>query len=137
MLKPNDRERRYETEKKSRESVFAASQIGSTLALKGELTGHENVVISGQFQGKIELGSHNLTVERQAKVKADIFVNNITIKGEVNGNVNATGIITIEKDGKMTGDISACRVAIMDGAQFKGSIKMNPLPPGRTGSQPL
>jgi cytoskeletal protein CcmA (bactofilin family) len=105
-----------------------SSGLGSTLILKGELSGEEDVVIEGNFQGKINLGNHNLVIEKGGKVEAEIFVKNITLNGHVIGNIYASEKVFISPDGQMEGDIHASRISIMDGAQFKGSIKMESIP---------
>jgi len=100
------------------------SRVGASLSLNGELHGQEDIVIEGQFQGKIDLKNHNLKVEQGGKVKANIQVKNITISGEVDGNIYASGKVYISKEGQLRGDIFAPRISIADGAQFKGSVKM-------------
>ena len=113
--KKNDQESKY-PEKTSR--------VGASLSFNGELNGQEDIVIEGQFQGKIDLKNHNLKVEQGGKVKANIQVKNITIIGEVDGNIYASGKVFISKEGQLKGDIFAPRISIADGAQFKGSVKM-------------
>jgi len=100
------------------------SRIGQSLSLKGELSGNEDLVVNGRLHGEIDLGNHNLTVEREGKIEANIRAKNITIHGEIKGNIFASGKVLITKDAQMVGDISASRISIMDGAQFKGSVKM-------------
>lgn len=100
------------------------SRLGHSFCLKGELSGNEDLVIDGLFKGQIDLGNHNLVVEQGGKIEADIRANNITIHGEIKGNIFASGKVFITKDAQMIGDISASRISIMDGAQFKGSVKM-------------
>ena len=100
------------------------SRVGASLSFNGALNGQEDIVIEGQFQGKIDLKNHNLKVEQGGKVKANIQVKNITISGEVDGNIYASGKVYISKEGQLRGDIFAPRISIADGAQFKGSVKM-------------
>lgn len=100
------------------------ARIGSSLHLKGELSGEEDLFIEGKFKGKIELLNSNLLIGHSAKVEADIQVKNITIEGSVQGNVYALEKVFISEEGQMMGDIIASRISIMDGARFKGSIKM-------------
>lgn len=101
------------------------ARFGSSLFLKGELSGEEDFLIEGKFQGKINLENHNILVGQGGKVEADIHVKNITINGSVKGNIYASGKVFISKDGQMKGDIIAPKISIMDGAQFKGGIRMN------------
>ena len=46
------------------------------------------------------------------------------ILGEVTGNVTATEKVDIRDNGSVDGDIAAPRVAIAEGAHFRGSIDM-------------
>ena len=111
--------------KSSPEEVIPRSiaRLGPSLFLKGELSGEEDIVIEGQYKGKIDLANHNLLVGRGAKVKADIRVKNITINGTVEGNIDASGRIFISKEGQMKGDLKAPKISIMEGAKFKGGVR--------------
>ncbi len=98
--------------------------LGETIGIKADLTGDEDLIIEGKFEGKIDINNHDLTVEIHADVDAEIKARNITIKGRVKGNIHASGKVYIEKEGQMVGDIAAARISIVEGAQFKGSMKM-------------
>jgi cytoskeletal protein CcmA (bactofilin family) len=100
------------------------SKLGASLIIKGEIRGSEDLIIDGRFTGKIFLENNSIYVSQESTVKADIRVKNITIKGNVEGSIHASGKVFITKEGKMTGDITAYRISIMDGAKFKGSVKM-------------
>jgi cytoskeletal protein CcmA (bactofilin family) len=100
------------------------SIIGPNLTIKGDISGIEDLTIQGEIQGNVHLKNHNMTIEEKGSITADIWIKNITIKGSVNGNIQASGKVLIESKGHMTGDISASRISIMEGAQFKGSVKI-------------
>lgn len=100
------------------------ARLGPDLFLKGELSGNEDFIIDGQFQGKIDLKNHTLIIGREGKVEADIQAKNITINGNMKGNIFASGKVYISEEAQMDGNISASVISIMDGAQFKGSVKM-------------
>jgi cytoskeletal protein CcmA (bactofilin family) len=57
-------------------------------------------------------------------VDGDIIVNELVLRGSVNGNVYAAGKVFVAAEALMRGDITAARISISDGAVFKGSIKM-------------
>ena len=98
--------------------------LGTTIDIEAELTGNEDLIIEGKFKGKIDIKNNDLTVESNADVDAEIQARNITIRGRVKGNIQASGKVYIEKQGHMVGDIAAARISIVEGAQFKGSMKM-------------
>ena len=101
-----------------------AARLGPTVVFQGEFAAREDIVIQGQVKGKINLSECDLLVAEQARVEAEITVRNITVRGEVSGNIKASGKITIEKTGRMKGDLSASVISIEDGAQFRGSVKI-------------
>ncbi|MFB3923078.1 MAG: polymer-forming cytoskeletal protein [Terriglobia bacterium] len=98
--------------------------LGPTVTLRGELTGEEDLLIDGQFDGSIHLRDHCLTVGAQGQVKADIEVSRAIIQGAITGNITARERIEIHKTGKVMGDLVAPGIAIEDGAYFKGSIEI-------------
>lgn len=102
----------------------SVARFGPSLFLKGELSGSEDIVIEGHFEGKIDLRNSNILVGETGKIKADIRANNITIKGSVEGNIQAANKVFISAKGQLKGDINAPTISIMDGARFRGSVKM-------------
>lgn len=98
--------------------------IGQSIQIKGELTGSEDLTIEGKVEGKIELKDQNLIVGPNGSIKADIMAKNITIAGEVVGNMTAEEKVEIKDSGRLNGNITAPRIAIADGAFFKGSVEM-------------
>ena len=98
--------------------------IGKSVVIKGELNGSEDLTIEGQVEGKIELKDHVLTIGPNGKIKAQVFAKAVIVLGEVNGNVTASEKVDIRDGGSVDGDIIAPRVAIAEGAHFRGSVDM-------------
>jgi cytoskeletal protein CcmA (bactofilin family) len=98
--------------------------IGKSVVIKGELNGSEDLTIEGQVEGKIELRQNVLTIGANARIKAQVFAKAVIILGEVTGNVSASEKVDIRDNGSVDGDIAAPRVAIAEGAHFRGSIDM-------------
>jgi cytoskeletal protein CcmA (bactofilin family) len=108
--------------------------IGKSVVIKGELSGSEDLTIEGQVEGKIELRQNILTIGPNGKIKAQVFAKAIVVQGEVHGNVTASERVDIRDNGSVDGDLSAPRVAIADGAHFRGSIDMQRQGAGATGA---
>ena len=98
--------------------------IGKSVVIKGELNGSEDLTIEGQVEGKIELKDHVLTIGANGKIKAQVFAKAVIVLGEVNGNVTASEKVDIRDGGSVDGDIISPRVAIAEGAHFRGSVDM-------------
>ena len=98
--------------------------IGKSVVIKGELNGSEDLTIEGHVEGKIELKDHVLTIGPNGKIKAQVHAKSVIVLGEVNGNVTATEKVDIRDGGSVDGDIVSPRVAIAEGAHFRGTVDM-------------
>src|SRR5687767_3990641 len=98
--------------------------IGKSVVIKGELSGSEDLTIEGQVDGKIELRQNVLTIGPNGRIKAEVFAKAVVVQGEVVGNITATEKVDIRDAGSVDGDLAAPRIAIADGAHFRGSIDM-------------
>lgn len=100
--------------------------IGSTISIKGDLTGEEDLLIEGRLEGKIELKRNSVTVGKSGNIKADIYGKTITVEGTVEGNLYGEEQLIVRQSGTVRGNIVSPRVALEDGSNFKGSIDMSP-----------
>lgn len=113
------------------------AHIGRSVVIKGELDGSEDLVIDGHVEGKIELREHTLTIGANGRIKAQVFAKAVIVLGELTGNISAAERVEIRENGAVDGDIVAPRIAIAEGAHFRGSIDMQrkgqPGKPGTNG----
>ena len=98
--------------------------IGKSVVIKGELNGSEDLTIEGHVEGTIQLREHVLTIGPNGKIKAQVFAKSVIVLGEVIGNVTASEKVDIRDNGSVDGDIISPRVAIAEGAHFRGSVDM-------------
>jgi cytoskeletal protein CcmA (bactofilin family) len=98
--------------------------IGKSVVIKGELNGSEDLTIEGHVEGTIQLRDHVLTIGPNGKIKAQVFAKSVIVLGEVTGNVTASEKVDIRDNGSVDGDIISPRVAIAEGAHFRGSVDM-------------
>src|SRR5581483_9105718 len=102
--------------------------IGKSVVIKGELNGSEDLTIEGHVEGTIQLRDHVLTIGPNGKIKAQVFAKSVIVLGEVTGNVTASEKVDIRDNGSVDGDIISPRVAIAEGAHFRGSVDMQRKP---------
>jgi cytoskeletal protein CcmA (bactofilin family) len=100
------------------------SWLGPTAHVKGNITGTQDLLIYGSFEGMIRLDERKVTVGTAAKLTADINARDVVVYGCVKGDLRATGRIEIKKDSLVIGNLTASQIMIEDGADFKGSIEI-------------
>jgi len=100
------------------------SVIGGNIKFRGELIGTEDIHIEGTVEGTIIMEGHSLTVGSEGVINANIHASNITINGELTGDVLADELISIKKTAKVKGNLIAPRIQLDDGGKFRGSMDM-------------
>ena len=101
------------------------SIIGTSIVLKGDITGDEDLIVKGNVEGTLSLPNNNIQIDPEGEVKADLKAQKISVGGKVEGNLVGSERVVIEKSGQVVGNIVAPRVALEDGCKFKGSVEMN------------
>lgn len=98
------------------------AHIGKSVVIKGELSGSEDLYVDGTVEGNIELSKHRLTVGPNGIVKANVSAKSVVIQGKLDGSVNASDRVELQKSAVVTGDVTTQRIAIEEGAFLKGKI---------------
>jgi cytoskeletal protein CcmA (bactofilin family) len=96
--------------------------IGKSVVVKGELSGSEDLYVDGEVEGSISLRGQSLVVGPNGRVRANIEARDVVVHGKVDGNIMASDRVDLRESASLTGDMTTARVAIEDGAYFKGTI---------------
>jgi cytoskeletal protein CcmA (bactofilin family) len=103
--------------------------IGKSVVVKGELSGSEDLYVDGEVEGSISLRGQSLTIGPNGRVHANVEARNVIVHGRIDGNIKASDRVELRKSASLSGDISTARVAIEEGAFFKGSIDIQKVEP--------
>jgi cytoskeletal protein CcmA (bactofilin family) len=97
--------------------------IGTKTTVKGELIGDEDILVEGTVEGQIKI-QKDLRIGQGGTVKATVHAKSVLISGEMIGDCFAESRVEIQATGRLTGNITAPRVVIAEGAVFKGNSDM-------------
>ena len=100
------------------------SHLGHRVRIEGKIFSDQDLQVDGEVDGTLEACGHNVTVGSQARVKAEIRAQNVSIVGTVEGTIETTERIELCSPSRVTGEIKTRRIAIKDGAYFKGNIEV-------------
>ena len=116
--------RRPEVPRSTPSAPTGRAVIGPSIMIHGEVTGDEDLLIQGNVEGSVDLEEHALTVGAEGRVKANIKARVITVEGEVEGDLRARDQVVLRSAASVKGDITAPRVVLEDGANFRGLVDM-------------
>jgi len=100
------------------------SVIGSSITIKGELSGTQDVLIMGSVEGQLSLTGCNLTVGKEGRIKADLLARMIRVDGFVEGLLRGEEQIIVSETGRVRGKLIAPQVVLKEGCSFKGTVDM-------------
>ena len=107
-----------------RQASAPAGHLTSSLVLKGEITGREDLFIDGEVQGKIRLEDGRVTIGPNGRVIADVQAREIVVRGKVKGNLHGRDRVQVGPTGNATGDIMARLISIEEGAEVHGKVEI-------------
>src|SRR6202165_1524979 len=99
--------------------------LGPRDRLIGQLHIDGDVRLGGTVEGEIH-ATGDVEVDDEAKVNASLAGADVSIRGNVSGQVTARKRLVVARSGSLTGDVRVARLVIQDGASFSGNVSMGP-----------
>ncbi len=103
------------------------SFLGTQSELQGELKIKGVLRLDGAVRGRIE--ADQVILSETAFIKGEITAKKIIVGGNVEGTLRATDLIEIRPKGRVTGEIFAEKLVVVEGGQFNGQIIMRSTKP--------
>ena len=97
--------------------------IGQGVAINGEIKKADEVQIDGEAD--VTMKTDNLVVGATGDCKGSIETHNADVWGEFDGDIKASGTLTIQEQGKVSGKIEYQNLQIKLGGQKSGDIKLS------------
>lgn len=110
-------------EEKSTKSLNIDSLIGENIKFIGKIEGSGNLRIDGIVEGDIAYNG-SIVLGDTGKIKGNVDCDDITVAGEINGNVNTKDKLTLLPTSSLVGDIKVESLVIHEEAKFEGNCKM-------------
>jgi cytoskeletal protein CcmA (bactofilin family) len=98
--------------------------ITSSLRIKGEIRGAEDLYVDGEVQGVIHLSEGRVTVGPHGNISADVDAREVIVRGKVKGAVRGRDRVEIGRTGEIRGNIVTTRIAIEEGAEIHSKVEI-------------
>jgi cytoskeletal protein CcmA (bactofilin family) len=105
--------------------------LGKDAEVKGAIKSQGSMRIDGTIEGELS-SAKTVTVGATGAVEGNITAENIIVSGRVKGSLVARGKILLESTARLEGDIQAARLAISEGAAFRGRSNTGDAPTADT-----
>tara|TARA_B100000401_G_scaffold311556_1_gene214818 strand:- start:89 stop:556 length:468 start_codon:yes stop_codon:yes gene_type:complete len=97
--------------------------IGNGVSITGEIKKADEVQIDGEAD--VTMKTDNIVIGTTGKCKGNIETHNADIWGAFDGDLKASGTLTIQEEGNATGSIEYQNMQIKLGGKLSGDIKMS------------
>ncbi len=97
--------------------------LGPRDVLIGKLTVDGDIRVQGTIEGELS-ATGDVSVESQGTVKAPVEARNVSVRGNLTGDVNAREKLVVAGSGIVSGNVKISRLAIEDGATLNGNVSM-------------
>ena len=116
-------------EEKTASDVFRPAKgsakviIGNGVSIEGEIKKADEVQIDGEAD--VTMKTDNIVIGTTGKCKGNIETHNADIWGSFDGDLKASGTLTIQEAGVATGTIEYQKMQIKLGGKLSGDIKIS------------
>jgi cytoskeletal protein CcmA (bactofilin family) len=95
--------------------------IGERTRVEGELSADGNLRIAGTVTGRVRV-EESVVIEPSARVSGEITAASVIVRGHFEGRISASGRIALEAGSTTQAELDCVRIAIAEGAHFRGAI---------------
>jgi cytoskeletal protein CcmA (bactofilin family) len=92
--------------------------------IKGDISGKEDLVISGRVEGSITLEGRVLTLAAGCHVVGEIAAGTVVVSGKVEGTIDAEDRLELKNTAVVTGELHTARLVVADGSHIKAKVEM-------------
>lgn len=103
--------------------------------IKGDLRFKGTFRVDGRFKGNVDSESI-LIIGDSGKVEADIKIGHLIINGEIKGNIQASGKVEVNANGRVFGTIITPKLIVEEGAYLEANCQTTDKVPKKTSSFP-
>lgn len=106
-------------------SADCATVIGNDVVIKGEITVEKGLRVDGQIEGAVTTKGR-VHVGKTGQLNAEVNGGSVIVEGKVKGNVTAFDRVTLEATSNVSGDLTATKLVVNEGASFVGKVNVGP-----------
>lgn len=99
--------------------------LANDVEIKGTIRFESELIFDGKIEGEIQ-SEGTLVIGKNAEVRGEVKTKSVTVHGTVFGNITVTERAELKASSQLTGDLTASRIVIEEGATFIGKSEVTP-----------
>ena len=100
------------------------TSINNQTHIAGNIRAEEDLIVNGKLKGDVEIGEHSFFLGPSGRLKGNIYGQNVRIRGQMQGEIIATGKVEITREAKFSGKITGKSVTVEKGAHFDADVNL-------------
>ena len=107
------------------QTAECATVIGNDVVIKGEITVEKGLRVDGKIEGAVNTKGR-VVVGKSGQLNAEVSGGSVLVEGRVKGNITASERVTLEATSNVTGDLTATKLIVNEGATLVGKVNIGP-----------
>ncbi len=99
--------------------------LSADVDIKGTIKFDSELICDGKIEGEI-ISDGVLVIGKNAIVRGEVMTKAVTVHGTVLGNITVSEKAELKASAQLTGDLTASRIVIEEGASFTGKSEVTP-----------
>ncbi len=99
--------------------------LANDVEIQGTIKFESELIFDGKIDGEIH-SEGSLVIGKNAEVRGEVKTKSVTVHGTVLGNITVTERAELKASSQLTGDLTASRIVIEEGATFIGKSEVTP-----------
>ena len=95
--------------------------VGSGVRLEGRIDGAQNADVAGTLSGTLK--SSTINIDSTGNFSGDMSGNDITISGQVEGDISSENYLTVNQSATVKGTIEYASLQVSYGAKIQGTLR--------------
>ena len=100
------------------------ASISNLIFIVGNIKAEEDLIINGKVKGNVEIKNHSFFLGSSGRLQGKIDGLNVRIRGQMKGEIKATGRVEITREAKFSGKIKCKSVSVEKGAYFHADVDL-------------
>jgi len=102
------------------------TSISNLIFIVGNIKAEKDLIINGKVKGNVEIKNHSFFLGPSGRLQGKIHGLNVRIRGQMKGEIKATGRVEITREAKFSGKIKCKSVSVEKGAYFNADVNLSP-----------